>query len=76
MIRRFIAALVIPLCVTLGCEVPYKEDYEKAMELKAQAEQMQAEAEQKIAEAEQVAAQAQEALTAEQQAMKRIYTED
>jgi len=45
-----------------GCDIPYKAEYDKAMELKEQAEKK--------------AEQAQNALTAEQNAIKRLYTED
>ena len=60
------------LCLALfflsGC-IPYKAEYEKAMELKDQAEQ-------KAAEAHAAAEQAQDALTDEQKALKSLYDED
>lgn len=61
------------LCLALfflsGCDIPYKAEYEKAMDLKDQAEQ-------KAAQAQAAAEQAQNALTDEQKALNRIYDED
>jgi hypothetical protein len=54
---------------TIGCDIPYKEEYDRAMELKAQAEQ-------KAAEAQAAAEEAKNALTAEQNAINRLYNED
>ena len=53
----------------VGCDIPYKEEYDQAMELKAEAEQ-------KAAEAQAAAEEAKDALTAEQNAINRLYTED
>ncbi len=53
----------------MGCDIPYKAEYDQAMELKAQAEA-------KAAEAQAAAEKAKTALTAEQNSIKRLYTEE
>ena len=63
-----ILCLLVLGCL-IGCDIPYKEEYDQAMELKAQAEQ-------KAAEAQAAADEAKNALTAEQNAVNRLYTED
>jgi hypothetical protein len=68
--RSFIIWLSILSCVT-GCEldIPYKEELDRAVELKAEAER-------KLAEAQAAAEEAKKALAAEQNAINRLYTED
>lgn len=61
--------LSLSLFFLSGCDIPYKAEYEKAMELKEKAEQ-------KAAEAQAAAEQAQNKLTDEQEALNRIYNED
>lgn len=68
MIKNVILAFGL-MCCAIGCDIPYKAEYDKAMELKAQAEQ-------KAAEAQAAAQQAQNALTAEQNSINRLYTEE
>ncbi len=70
------------LCL-VGCDIPYKAEYDKAMELKAQAEQVAAgarsvaaEAQAVAAEAQAAAAEAQDSLSQEQNAINRLYTEE
>jgi len=62
-------SLFAMLIFALGCDIPYKAEYDQAMELKAQAEA-------KAAEAQAAAEKAKNALTAEQNSIKRLYTED
>jgi hypothetical protein len=62
-------SLFAVLILALGCDIPYKAEYDQAMELKAQAEI-------KAAEAEAAAEKAKNALTAEQNAINRLYSED
>lgn len=66
--RNSLQYLLICVCL-VGCDVPYKKEYDQAMELKALAEE-------KAAQAEAAAARAQKALDTERNAIKRLYTED
>lgn len=67
--NRFSIVWLLLLGCAIGCDIPYKEEYDQAMELKAQAEQ-------KAAEAQAAAEEAKNALSAEQNAINRLYTED
>lgn len=67
--RSCIIWLSILSCLT-GCgDIPYKEELDRAIELKAEAER-------KLAEAQAAAEVAKKALAAEQNAINRLYTED
>jgi len=68
MIKNAILLIWFMFCA-IGCDIPYKAEYDKAMELKAQAER-------KAAEAQAAAQQAQKTLTAEQNAINRLYTDE
>lgn len=62
------AVVLLLCCFVSGCDIPYKDEYDKAMEAKAAAEKI-------AAEAQAAAEEARNALTAEQKAMERLYNE-
>jgi len=73
-VNQFTAYCCLLFVSLLGCS--HYDDYQNAMELKAQAERTAEDAREIAAAAEARAAEAQAQLSTEQRAMTRIYTED
>ena len=67
--HRFRLFLVVLIGVTVGCDIPYKKEYDAAMDAKKKAEKI-------AAEATKSAEFAKKALTEEQNATRRLFNED
>jgi hypothetical protein len=68
----YACAAVFPL----GCDIPYKKELDKAIEINKQKDEIIKQAEDAKAKALAAAEEAKDALNAERHAINRLYTED